>query len=120
MDNFCWYSDNGDVRCYDIFDYYRSCPNPNIIRDSDAANYLRILADVHIVADDGGVIRIAAVTADAAVAVDDATLADARFRIHDDGTEMFQMQIFTKAACTDDKAQPRAETVLPPTIPEAK
>ena len=104
----------------DIFDHYRTCPDPNIVCDSDAANDLRILADVHIVADDGGVIRIAAVTADAAVAVDDATLANASFRIHDDGAEMLHVQVLTKASCADDESQPGTKAILTPAIPEAK
>ena len=113
-------SHDGHTGRQNIFDHHGAGPDPHVVRDPDAAEDLGVLSDVHVVADDGGVVGVAAVTADAAVAVDDATLADTRFRIHDDGSEMLQMQVFSKAAGTDDEAQPGAEAVLAPTIPEAK
>ena len=104
-------ADNGHARRKDIFHDDGTGADPDIVRNADATENLGVLADVHMVADDGGVVRIAAVTADAAVAVDDAALADACLGIHDHGTE-------TPRA--DDETQPGSEAVLAPAIPEAE
>lgn len=91
-----------------------------MVRNPDAADNLCVLPDVDIIADDRGVVRVAAVAADATVAVDDAPFTYARFGIHDDGTEVLQMKVLSEAAGTNDEAQPGAEAVLAPTIPETE
>ena len=116
----CGYSYNGDPGGEDILDHHGSCSDPNIVRNSDTADDLGVLADIYVVADDGGDIRIPPITADTAVAVDDAPFADTGLRIHDDGAEVFQMQVLTKASGADDETQPGTQPVLAAAIPEAE
>ena len=68
----------------------------------------------------GAAMATTAIAADAAVAMDDATFADAGFRIHDDGTEVLQMQVFSEASSADDESQSRSQSILPATIPETE
>ena len=114
------YSNYGDTRGENIFYDYCAGSNADIIRDADAPDNLGVLADVDVVADDGGVVRIAAVASDTAVAMDDAALSNPGLGIHDDGTEVLQMQVFAEAAGADDEAEAGAETVLATPVPKTE
>ena len=112
-------TDNGNARSRYIFHNDCTGANPDVVSNSNATDNLGVLSDVHVVPDDGGVVRIAAVAADAAVTVDDASFADARLGVHNHGTEVLQVKVFTEAAGTDDKAQSGAEAILSSAVPEA-
>ena len=116
----CGNADYGHIWCQDILYYHCPGPDTDVVRNANAADNLCVLANIYVVPDYGGVIGIAAVAADAAIAVDDATLANARLRVHDDGTEVLQVQVFSEAAGADDEAQAGAEPVLATAVPETE
>ena len=114
------YAHHGHAGRQDVLHDDRAGSDADAVRDADAAEDLRVLSDVDVVADDGGVVGIAAVAADAAVAVDDAVPSNPGLGIDDHGSVMLQVQVFTEAACADDEAQSRTQTVLAASIPEAE
>ena len=116
----CRNADCRNARGQNIFYHHGASPDPNVVRDADATDDLGILPDVNVVADDGGVIRIAAIAADAAVAMDDAAFADTRLGVHDYRSKMLQMEVLTEAAGADDETQAGTEAVLAPAVPEAE
>ena len=120
LNDFRWDTHNCDPRREDIFNHHGPRSDTDIVSHADTAEDLCVLPNIHIVADDRGVVGITSITADTAVAMDDASFADTGLRIHDDGSEVLQMQIFTETACTDDEAQPGSQAILPSAIPETE
>ena len=121
MGNFCGRNSNYRYsrRKYIFYDDGAST-NPNIVGDSDSSEDLSVLPDVNVVSDDRGVIRIAAIASDAAVAVDDAALADTGFGVDDDRAEVLKMQILSETAGTDNESQTGSQSVFPAAVPKTK
>ncbi len=99
-------TDDSDAGCENIFDNHGAGTDPDIVRDADSSQDLGALADVHVVPDDGRVVRISSVAADAAVSVYLAVLANSCFRIHNDRTVMLQLQSLIKTTSTNDETEP--------------
>ena len=104
MYNICRHAHNSNARRQNIFYYDSAGTYPNVICDTNPAENLGILSDVYMISDNRRVIRISAVAADTAIAVNDTPFPDASLWVKDDGSEILQMQILTKAASTDNEA----------------
>lgn len=115
-----WNSNDGNPRSQYIFNHHGAGTDSHIVSHADATENLGVLPNIYIVADDGGVIGITTIAADAAVSVDDTALADSCFRIHDNGAEVLQVQVLAEASSADDESQSRSQSILPATIPEAE
>lgn len=109
---FCRNACYRNARSRYILDHYSSGPNLDIVGDRYSSKDLGELADIYIVPDDRGVVRIASFAADAAVSMDSAVFADPGFRIYYHRAEMLQLKAFSEAAGTYYESESGSKSVF--------
>jgi hypothetical protein len=105
MKNPCRDTCNCNSRGENAFDNYCAGPDPNSVSDMDPTQDLCSLANVHVVPDKGGIIGVAAIAADATVAVYYAILPDAGLGIDNNGTIVLKLKPLVKASGTDNESE---------------